>query len=245
MINMEKTIAILFAGGSGVRMGLELPKQFVEVEGKPIIAYTIDIFQQNNNIDEIYIVTVRDYIEHVWGICEKYHYDKVVSITEGGKTAQDSIYNGLTEVKKHNDNPIVLLHDGVRPFVTQEAVDLTIECTKKNGNAVTCIPCYETILESKDGDTVNKTLIRRETFTGQAPQAFYLDDIISAHDEIRSRENGYENMVDACTIFKELGRDVYMVMGNRGNIKITTKEDLYIFKAYLQLKKEEEAEKNA
>ena len=237
---MAKTIAILFAGGSGVRMGMAIPKQFVNIHGKPIIAYTMELFEKNPLVDEIYVVTVKEYIGKVREIAEKYGYRKVTRITEGGASAQDSIYNGLTAVKEdHPDNPVVLLHDGVRPFVDEKVITETIEAVKEFGTAITCIPCYETILRSEDGKEVGNVLIRKETFTGQAPQGFYLEDILSAHDEIRKRPNGYENMVDACTIFHELGRSTHMVMGNRGNIKITTKEDLYIFEAFLKLKEDE------
>lgn len=234
-------IALIFAGGVGSRMGLEIPKQFLEINGKPILVHTTELFQYHSMIDKIYIVTLKDYIPYVKQLVESYHLDKVVSVTEGGATAQDTIYNGLKEIEKENDGKsIVLLHDGVRPFVSSDVITRNIEGVKKNGNAITCVPCYETILISEDHDTINQVPLRKDTFIGQAPQSFYLEDIIKAHEEIQKRESRYENMVDACTIIRTLGGTTHIVEGNRGNIKVTTPEDVYTFKAYLEYRENEQ-----
>ncbi len=233
-------IALIFAGGRGTRMGAEIPKQFLKINEKPILVHTVELFQYHEEIDEIYITTLREYIPYVAELANEYKLTKIVSIIEGGETAQESIYNGLKKIKidNDNDNPIVLIHDGVRPFVPTEVISTNIECTKKNGNAITSIPAYETVIVSPDKNRVSKTTTRSETFIGQAPQSFYLNDILSAHDEIRKRPEKYENMVDSCTIIRTLGKEAYMVPGNRGNIKITTPEDVYTFKAYLKYKED-------
>ena len=234
-------IAIIFASGKGTRMGAEIPKQFLEINGKTIIVHTLELFQYHSMIDEIYISTLKEYIPFVNNLVKINHLDKVVAVVEGGKTAQDSIYNALKKAKTENDgNSIVLLHDGVRPFISSNIITENIEGVKKYGSAITAIPAFETIMISKDKKVIDDVTIRNETFIGQAPQSFYLKDIINAHEEIRKTETGYMNMVDACTIYKTLGRDVHLVQGNRGNIKITTPEDIYMFKAFLQYREDEQ-----
>ena len=135
----------------------------------------------------------------------------------------------------------MLLHDGVRPFVSYEVISDNIRGVKENGNAITCTACYETILLSHDGQCVESVPYRKDTFAAQAPQSFYLKDIIAAHDEVRKRPQRYENMVDACTIIRSQGMAAHMVPGNRGNIKVTTPEDVYMFRALLQYKENEQA----
>lgn len=234
-------IAIIFASGKGTRMGSEIPKQFLEINGKPILLHTVELFQYNSSIDKIYISTLKDYIPYVERLVKSNDMNKVVSVIEGGKTAQDSIYNALKKAESENpSDSIVLLHDGVRPFVSSDVITANIEGVKKNGNAITSIPAFETVMISNDKNVINDVTIRDQTFIGQAPQSFYLKDIIDAHEKIRNSENGYTNMVDACTIFRSLGKKVYLVLGNRGNIKITTPEDVYTFKAFLQYKENEQ-----
>lgn len=235
-------IAIIFAGGSGVRMGAGVPKQFLEINGKPIIIHTLQLFQYHEMIDKIYVSVLEDYIPYMNELVDEFRLKKVAKVIPGGKTAQDSIYNALKMAQNENpDDSIVLLHDGVRPFVSYEVISANIECVKEKGNAITCTPCFETIMISKDGENVNEVPYRKETFSAQAPQSFYLKDIIAAHDAVRNSPNGYENMVDACTIIRSQGWQAHMVEGNRGNIKVTTPEDVYMFRALLQYKENEQA----
>ncbi len=219
-------IAIIFAGGSGVRMGSGIPKQFLEINGKPVIIHTLQLFQYHGEIDKIYISMLDEYIGYMQELVDEYRLGKVVCIIPGGDTAQDSI---------------VLLHDGVRPFVSYEVISNNIQGVKENGNAITCTACYETILLSHDGVSVESVPYRKDTFAAQAPQSFYLKDIIAAHDVVRKRPERYENMVDACTIIRSQGMTAHMVPGNRGNIKVTTPEDVYMFRALLQYKENEQA----
>lgn len=239
---MRNNIAIIFAGGQGKRMGLEIPKQFLKVNGKPILAYTLEIFENSDDIDKIYISTLEDYIPYVHRIVCEYGFDKVRGVVRGGQTAQDSIYNALLGARNDGnaDDSIVLLHDGVRPVINQKVIEENINTTITCGNAITCTEAYETLIISDDGKTVSEVPLRKNSYTAQAPQTFFLGDIISAHDIIRKKPNGYENMVDACTIYKAIGRPVYLVKGNRGNIKITTPEDVYAFRAYLEYKENEQ-----
>lgn len=235
-------IAIIFAGGSGVRMGSGIPKQFLEVNGKPIIIHTLQLFEFHKKIDKIYISVLKDYIPYMQKLVDDYHLSKICGIMAGGDTAQDSIYIALKKASQENPgDSIVLLHDGVRPFVSYDVISKNIESVKKYGSAITCTSCYETILLSDDGEVVRKVPFRKETYAAQAPQSFYLQDILDAHEEIRRSENGYTNMVDACTIMKTLGREVHMISGNRGNIKVTTPEDVFMFRALIQYKENEQA----
>ena len=235
-------IAIIFAGGSGVRIGEGIPKQFLEINGKPVIIHTLQLFQYHEMIDKIYISVLNGYISYMEELIDEYRLNKVSAVVPGGETAQDSIYNALKRAEKENPgDSIVLIHDGVRPFVSYDVISNNIFGVKENGNAITCTSCYETILLSKDGKEVNSVPYRKETFAAQAPQSFYLQDIIAAHDTVRALPTRYENMVDACTILKSQGLKVHMVEGNRGNIKVTTPEDVYMFRALLQYKENEQA----
>lgn len=234
-------IAIIFAGGSGIRMGSGIPKQFLEVNGKPIIIHTMQLFQYHKQIDKIYLSVLEDYIPYMRDLLQEYHLTKVVGVMPGGKTAQDSIYIALKKAMEENDeDSIVLLHDGVRPFVSYDVITQNIKAVKRYGNAITCTPSYETILLSQSGETVTKVPYRKETYAAQAPQSFYLKDILKAHEQVQHSKTGYENMVDACTIITSLHMEAHMVLGNRGNIKVTTPEDVYMFRALLQYKENEQ-----
>lgn len=223
-------------------MGAGIPKQFLEVNGKPIIIHTLQLFQYHKKIDKIYISVLEDYIPYMETLVQEYHLTKTAGIMAGGETAQDSIYIALKKAEEENpEDSIVLLHDGVRPFVSYDVISRNIKSVKTYGNAITCTPCFETILLSPDGNHISKVPYRKETFAAQAPQSFYLKDILQAHEEVRATPGRYENMVDACTIITSQNKEAHMVMGNRGNIKVTTPEDVYMFRALLQYKENEQA----
>ncbi|MBQ9543228.1 IspD/TarI family cytidylyltransferase [Ruminococcus sp.] len=235
-------IAVIFAGGSGVRMGAGIPKQFLEINGKPIIVHTLELFENHNEIDKIYIVMLEDYIPYMNKLVKKFALSKVCGIVKGGETGQDSIYNGLKKAQSENpDDSIVLIHDGVRPWVSYDTICNNIEGVKKNGNAITCTPCFETILMSTTGKTVETVPYRKDTYAAQAPQSFYLGEIIADHDKVRANENRYDNLVDSCTLIKSIGKEAHMVEGNRGNIKVTTPEDVYMYRALIQYRENEQA----
>ncbi len=238
---MNNNVVLIFAGGCGRRMNSEIPKQFLEINGKPIIIHTAEIFEHHPNIDKIYFVVLGEYIPYVKRLVDMYSLKKVCGITAGGETSQDSIYNGLKYISEREpENSVVLLHDGVRPFVSSQVISDNIESVKEYGSAITVIPKSETTIISKDGVSVSDVTTRSETYIGQAPQSFYLKDILSAHDTVRKSENGYENIVDACTLLMSLGMKTHLVEGNVGNIKITTPEDVYIFRALMQFKENEQ-----
>lgn len=232
---MSKNVAIIFAGGSGARMGSGLPKQFLEVNGKPIIIHTLDIFEEHPLIDEIYVACKEEYIDKLKKMTNRFWISKIKEIVPGGATGQDSIFNALNAARKNNgDDAIVLIHDGVRPCITSELIDDVIACVKKNKSAITCTAMYETPVVSRGGEFVEETPSRDDFFTAQAPQSFYLGDILEAHEKTRSVNPNYKGIVDSCTLMRSIGKEVAIVKGNRGNIKVTTPEDLYIFRAMIQ-----------
>ncbi|MBO6164412.1 MAG: 2-C-methyl-D-erythritol 4-phosphate cytidylyltransferase [Lachnospiraceae bacterium] len=235
-------IAIIFAGGSGVRMGAGIPKQFLEINGKPVIVHTLQLFQYHREIDKIYVSIIAEYQDYMEELVADYRLSKVAAVLPGGETAQDSIYNALKRAEAENPaDSVVLIHDGVRPFISREVITDNIRCVREKGNAITCTPCFETILISKSGTEVEDVPHRKDAYSAQAPQSFLLGEIIAAHDVVRARPQRYENMVDACTIIRSQGITAHMVEGNRGNIKVTTPEDVYMFRALLQYKENEQA----
>ncbi len=237
-------IAIIFAGGVGQRLNGNdsIPKQFLKVMDKPIIVHTIELFQQNENIDKIYISIVESHLDYMKELVEYYHLSKVSGITTGGQTGQDSIYKALKLAEAECDkDDIVLIHDGVRPNITQEVINDNIKSAMEYGSAITCTPCYETILVSQDGVTPTSVPYRRETFAAQAPQSFKLVDVINAHEKERKENTDYKDIIDTCTLFKKQGKNPHMIRGNFGNIKITTIEDLYILRALIRYREDKQA----
>lgn len=237
-------IAIIFAGGVGQRLKhkTSTPKQFLKINNKTIIVHTLEIFQRHEQIDKIYIAIHPDYYEYMQELV-KYHYiTKVKGIVKGGTTGQDSIYNALKLAQQENSkDSLVLIHDGVRPNITPQVITDNIKCAKENGNAITCTSCFETILVSENHTNPQHVPYRKDTFAAQAPQTFHLGEIINAHETTRKNNPNYNDIVDSCTLFKTLNKPTYMIEGNRGNIKITTIEDLYLLRALIRFKEDKEA----
>lgn len=235
-------IAIIFAGGIGQRLNNgenSTPKQFLKINDKPIIIRTLELFQTHKDIDKIYISIHPDYYEYMQDLVKYYYITKTAGIVNGGETGQESIYNALKLAQKENpQDSIVLIHDGVRPNITEEVITKNIECTKKNGNAITCTSCFETILISENGINPEHVPYRKDTYAAQAPQTFHLGEVIKAHEITRKTNPNYTDIVDTCTLYKTLNKKTFMVKGNRGNIKITTIEDLYILRALIRYKED-------
>lgn len=237
-------VALIFAGGTGSRMRTGgLPKQFLEVEGKPILVHTLTVFQQHDEIDSIVLVMVRDWIEHSRSLLEKHSLSKVTSIVAGGDTGQESIYNGLAEardlVTKRGESPdeaIVLLHDGVRPVIDGSLISANLEGVRQHGSAITCVPCTETVvMVNEEGNRIIRTVEREKTRIAKAPQSFYLSDILAAHE--RARKLGRNDVVDSCTMMQLFGSIAPSVIeGSPENIKVTTPEDYYTLKTLIDYK---------
>lgn len=225
-----KNIAIIFAGGVGKRMGAEIPKQFLKVYNKEILIHTIEKFQYIDEIDEIYVGCKEEYIPFLKELVKKYNITKILSdgIVSGGETGQNTIYNTLIKAREHNDGKsIVLIHDGVRPLITDELIKKNIADVKKYGSSITCSECFETPIISLDGNMIDNVLQRDTIYLAKAPQCFYIDEILDAHNMIRSTTDGYKNkkIVDSCSLYMQTGKKVHLTIGGRENIKVTTVED--------------------
>lgn len=232
-----KKVALIFAGGTGQRMGSEIPKQFLKICGHEIIIHTLELFETNKKIDEIYVVCIEDWIPYLKKLIKVYDIDKVVKVIPGGKSGQDSIFAGLSEIKKDNEEDvIVLIHDGVRPLVSQKTINNCVLETEKNGSAVPVIKCFETPIISKNGNVVESMPTRSEMFLAQAPQAYYLNDIYNAHVKERKVNPGYEGIVDSCGLMFKNGIRSNLIEGDRGNIKVTTPSDFYTLLSNLNMK---------
>lgn len=227
-------IALLLAGGYGNRMGQDTPKQFIHIEDRPLIIYTMHTFQSHPDIDAIAVVCLCGWETILQSYANQFSIDKLRWIFPGGNTGMESIHNGIFGLKENGckDDDMVLVHDAVRPLVSQEIISNNIAMAKAYGNAITGIPCREAILESEDGFISHSSISRDRLIRTQTPQTFYLGDIISAHVEAAKRE--IQNSVASCTLFAELGgQDLHIAPGSERNMKITTLEDLEIFKALI------------
>ncbi len=230
-------IALIFAGGIGKRMNTTgIPKQFLKLYGKEIIVYTLEIFENNKNIDGIVISCLKEKIDDLKRIIEKNNLKKVVSIIPGGNTGQESIYNGLKEIeKRYSKKDIVLIHDGVRPLINNDTIDDNINLVKEKGNAITTAPAIETIVRLENENNIIKDIFNRsECFMARAPQSFILNDILDAHEKAIIDKK--DDFIDSASIMTYYGYSLNIINGPSENIKITTPSDFYIFKAILDMK---------
>ena len=230
-------IAVIFAGGVGKRMNTNgTPKQFLCVHGKPILIFTLEKFENNKNIDAIVISCHKDYIGYCEKLIEKFGITKVKKIVAGGDNGQSSIYNGLKAAKEvsTSEKDIVLIHDGVRPLIDDELIDANIESVKANGSAITCVPAKETIAIIDENDRIASTTNRDASRIARAPQSFYLRDILSVHEQ--ALKDGNTDVTDSCTLMRMYDKPLFTVLGKSENIKITTPDDYYVFKALLEAK---------
>jgi 2-C-methyl-D-erythritol 4-phosphate cytidylyltransferase len=231
-------IGVIFAGGVGSRMhSKEKPKQFLEMYNKPIIIHTIEHFENHPMIDAIVVVCVEDWISHLKNLLYKFRMEKVKAVVPGGKTGQLSIYNGLKAAKEisRNEKSIVLIHDGVRPLINEKLITDNIDSVKKNNSAITTAVVKETILVVNEGtSTINYVPSRKNSRVARAPQSFWLDDILLAHE--RSVSEGITDCIDSCTMMQRYGYNLFLVDGPGENIKITTPEDFYTMRAILEAK---------
>lgn len=235
---MAKNIAIIIAGGSGARMGQDIPKQFINIFDKPVIIYTLEAFQRHPLIDGIEVVCIDGWHEVLRAYCSQFGITKLENIVSGGKCGQESIKNGITDVRlRHEDDDIILIHDSIRPMVSEEIISDCIRVCNLFGNATTVIPCAEAMLETADGQSSEKQYPRNALKRTQTPQAFRLGGILAAHKE--ASEKGIANSIASCTLYTELGRKVYFSAGAEKNVKLTTPEDIEIFKALLTCKKDD------
>lgn len=224
-------IVIVFAGGAGTRMNTkDKPKQFLLVHGKPIIVHTIEVFNSHDEIDGIVVVCLENWIPYMEEMKYRYRLDKIAKIVPGGSTGQLSIYNGLIAAKEvYGEDNIVLIHDGVRPIISGELIAANIRTVKKCGSSITCSKANETFVVSGAYNEVDRIPERKFSWCAKAPQSFYLKDILQKHEQ--ALENGLDNMIDSCTLMYHYGAKLAITECGTDNIKITTPDDFYIFRA--------------
>lgn len=238
--------AMLFAGGVGARMkSADIPKQFLEVEGKPIIIRTAEHFSNHPMVDNIVIACKEDWIEELEYLLKKFRVQKIEAVVAGGDTGFASIHNGVVKVAEYAKQPddIILICDGVRPMLSEELITNCINDTRKYETAVPVTPSIDSLLYSEDGKNCDKSYQRSSMYITQAPQGYTMEKILWAHDEAAIRN--IDNPVSSSELFIELGQPVHIFMGERNNIKVTTPEDLdtlrahYYYQHYKNFAKEE------
>lgn len=224
--------ALLIAGGVGARMGQDIPKQFLSVDDKPVIVYTLEAFQRHPRIDSIAVVCVEGWEKMLWAYARQFGIAKLDIVVPGGENGQGSIRNGVFALEElYPSDDIVLIHDAIRPMVSEEVITDCIEVTERFGNAITVIPCAEAMLTTDDAKVSTGQYPRDNLKRTQTPQGFRLGDICQLHRD--ALEAGITNSVASCTLMVEMGKQVYFSKGSERNVKLTTVEDIDIFKALL------------
>ncbi len=234
-------VAVIFAGGTGTRMDLkDKPKQFLMVHGKPIIVHTIEIFNSHPQIDGIIVVCLENWITYMEELQYRYRLDKIVQIVPGGETGQLSIYNGLVAAEQcyEKEKTIVLIHDGVRPIITHDLISANIETVKMYGSSITCSKANETFVVLDSNNEVNRIPERKISRCAKAPQSFWLKDILEMHK--RALSEGINDMIDSCTLMNYYGMKLAITECGTDNIKITTPDDFYIFRALYDARENQE-----
>lgn len=233
-------IAVIFAGGTGQRMQTtKRPKQFLELHKKPIIIYTLEHFEEHEDIDAIVIACIEEWITYLNELIVKYNIKKVKKVVPGGKTGQLSIYNGLLAAREvsNGEKSVVLIHDGVRPLINKNVITENIRSVRERGSAITSAYVKETIMVTNDDDSINYVADRLHSRVAKAPQSFWLDDVLEAH--YKALNEGIFDFIDTCTMMKHYEYPLFLIDGPYENIKITTPDDFYTMRALL------DAEENA
>ena len=231
-----QTYALIFAGGVGSRMkGAKLPKQFLKLGGKPIVAHTIEKFEQCDEVDGIVVVCVSDWLDELRNVIKHFEFRKVKAVAPGGASSQGSIFNGLQAVKNllaDDEDAVVLVHDGVRPLIDADTISRCIASVKAKGCTVTTTPAIETVVVQKDDGCVEQIMDRSHCKLARAPQGFMLSQLYQAH--LRSQEDGLE-FIDSISLMTHYGYKIHTINGPVENIKITTPRDFFTFKAYTDM----------
>lgn len=234
-----KNIALIFAGGTGRRMcTASRPKQFLELNGKPLIIYTIEIFSNHPLIDAIVVVCLKDWIPYLESQLRKFDITKTVVVTPGGESGQESIYNGLVAARNEfGEDCNVLIHDGVRPLIVPQTITDNIESVNRYGSCITCVKCNETFLVTQPDGKLDIPP-RKDTLIARAPQTFRLADILAAHN--RANSSGKKDFIDSCSMMNYYGYKLHSILGPEENIKITTPTDFFVFRAIVEMRENQQ-----
>lgn len=233
-------IALLTAGGIGSRTHQDIPKQFLSVDNKPILIYTLEAFQKHPCIDEICVVILKGWSEALFAYAKQFNISKLKYVVEGGNTNQESIYKGLVEIKKYrNNDDVVIIHDGNRPMVSQEIITDSLATFQKYGDAVAAIPCTEVVfvVDSPEMQVSMKSIERNNLRRTQTPHTYNLGTILAA--QRKAKIYNLKNIPACCSLMERLGHPSHFSLGSEKNIKITTLEDIEIFRALLHAQNDE------
>lgn len=243
-------VALILAGGVGTRLGANIPKQFIEVLGKPVLAYTIEAFEEHPEIDAIIVACVKSYMNYIWEMKEKYEFSKLRWVAEGGDTFQGSVLNGISYLEDKIDREdIVLVHFGASPFITEDIITDAIKVCKIRGNAISTTDYFllsgrkKTMASVSDPENYSDEYINRDTIAiMNSPHAFRYGFVVDMYKEAIS--TGVIDTVEphTTTLMYAMGKKIYFSYGSQLNIKITRKEDLDLFEGYILMKQKHAAE---
>lgn len=232
-----KNYVILLAGGTGKRMGAEIPKQFMEVEGKPIIVYTIENFQRNEQIEKIVVVCIKDWSDHLRELIKEYALTKVEWITDGGSTGHDSIRNGVFFLRdKVDQDDFIIVHDAVRPVLPQKAINEVLRVAHDKGNASSSVACHPPIVYTEDFESGVTDVDREHVMLTASPQAFKYSLALKYYE--RAERDKKHDFTFTSSLLIYYGERVYFAKGTTCNIKITKREDLALFEALIKIPEE-------
>ena len=230
---------LMLAGGVGTRMGANIPKQFIKIKGKPIIAYTLDILEKNENIDAVEIVCVHGFEDLLESIIAEYGFKKVKWICEGGPTFSLSVYNGLKNLRNVLDpEDLLMIHMSVAPFIGDDILNDAIRVAKEKGNSISENPCY-LCMGSHDTDEYSMKSVLRETITGlNTPQTFHFGELIGLYDRAENEGILEELEPHTTSVYYYYEKPLYFSKGSQLNIKITNQDDLDLFEAFCIMKEQ-------
>lgn len=232
-------VAVVIAAGSGHRMGQDIPKQFINVFDKPVLLYTLENFQNHPQIDAIEVVTLEGWIDFVWAYARQFGITKLKWVVPGGTTGQESIRNGIYNLEGEcGEEDIVVIHDGIRPLVDETVLTDVLAVCEKRGNAVTSMPYNEQIFLVDDEVSTTKYIPRETLRRVSTPQAYKFGNLDRRYHEAFEKEIGIYGSAYTNTMMADLGERLYFAAGSDRNIKLTTKGDLELFKAYLKSDKD-------
>ena len=229
-------IAIIIAGGIGKRMGENIPKQFIEINNKPVFIYTLETFEKHPMIDAIELVCIDGWQEKAMEYIKKFNITKLKWLVTGGKTGQESIRNGVFNLEKRcNNDDNIIIHDGVRPLLDEDVLTDVIEKCEKYGNGVSSMPYNEQIFLIDNEETTSQYIPREKLRRVVTPQAYKFQKLDWAYQEAFDKKIGIYGSSYTNTMRVELGEKLYFAKGSEKNIKLTTKDNLEIFRSYLNL----------
>ena len=229
-------IALLTAAGASTRMGQDIPKQFLTVNERPVIVYTMEAFQHHPEIDEIVVICLEGWENILKAYANQFNITKLTKIVPGGSTGQESIYNGIAALEEDHDmRDLVLIHDGNRPFLSSKIISDCIATATEHGCSVAAIPCQEAMVLTDDGVISTGNIDRDHLKRTQTPHGFTLGKMLELHK--KAEQEGIINTTATCTLMMELGEPIYFYPGSEKNIKLTTLDDMDIFKALLMAKR--------